>query len=408
MKKMNILFLSLFISLFSLTFSVKPQIKKVELKVLMNAEAFGFGPTAAIAEFFPFLRDKIKDLAFIGTGHTLDLQKKLKYDCVYNSDIDNFEKIVSSYDVFITACDFVAAKKAKELGLTVIVYDPISWYWHGWFWENIVQPGIIVSDFYIAQDFIGVKDRLENELDLFPENKIIIPAILPENKYVNKDIVVTNDLLVNLGGLSNPFLEDKDIKEFARIIFSFIKENVQDSFDNVIYATSKVFVEATKDICEAKTFLPNEMQKLLNSSKIAIKTSGLGNIYEASNMKKFVVWLPPANDSQGQQIKLLAQKDMVDFAIDWHDIFEDIEPINYFDAQPLVIEKIGECIRRLANEVETQNKLGELFSNKVEEANKLIDESREPKISKLVKEFGVNGARIAAKSIIKYLNELEN
>lgn len=29
-------------------------------------------------------------------------------------------------------------------------------------------------------------------------------------------------------------------------------------------------------------------------------TPGLGNIYDAATFAKHVVWLPPANDSQGQ------------------------------------------------------------------------------------------------------------
>ncbi|MFH1461988.1 MAG: hypothetical protein ABIF12_03520 [bacterium] len=408
MRKNKILLLSLLVSLFSLAFSLKSEGNKIGLKVLMNAEAFGFGPTAAVAEFFPYLRDKIKTLDFAGTGHTLDLQRKLSYDNIYNLDDEKLEDIALNYDVFITACDFAAANKVKKLGLTVIVYDPIVWYWHGWFWENIVQPGINSADFYIAQNFIGVESRLEREVNLFPEKKVIIPAILPENKYLNDKKLLNNNLLVNLGGLSNPFLDNKDIINFARVIFTSIKENLKNSFDTITYATSKVFVDATKDICEAKTFLPNEMQELLNSSKVAIKTSGLGNIYEASNMKKFVIWLPPANDSQGQQVKLLERNDMLDFAIDWHDLFDDIKPIDYFDEQPLVIEQIGNCMRRLVDDVKAQTEFGSLLFKKIEKADYLQKQGIEPRISNLVGKFGVNGAKIAAEEIIKYLEALED
>ena len=64
----------------------EPKFKREVLsqRILMNAEAFGFGPSAAIAEFFPYLRDRVSNLAYIGSGHTLNLQSKLPYNQVFD------------------------------------------------------------------------------------------------------------------------------------------------------------------------------------------------------------------------------------------------------------------------------------------------------------------------------------
>lgn len=39
---------------------------KNETRLLLNAEPFGFGPTAAIASFFPLLRPHFENIGYIG------------------------------------------------------------------------------------------------------------------------------------------------------------------------------------------------------------------------------------------------------------------------------------------------------------------------------------------------------
>ena len=144
------------------------------VRVLLNAEPFGFGPTSLIGEIFPYLRSNISHLSYIGAGHTLDLQRQFPYDEVYeyipddqNNDIDSYNDIAGHYDVFITACDFQAARWAKKQGLKVIIYDPLTWYWKS------VPDIISQSDLYLSQNFFGVKQRLENESDKFPDYRIV-------------------------------------------------------------------------------------------------------------------------------------------------------------------------------------------------------------------------------------------
>ena len=122
----------------------------------MNAEAFGFGPSAAIGEIFPYLRHRIAHLSYIGTGHTLDLQKELPYEQVFDYGAETaearkekFVSIAKGYDIFMTASDFEAARWAKELGMELIIYDPLTW-----FWREI--PEVIgKADFYVAQNFFA-------------------------------------------------------------------------------------------------------------------------------------------------------------------------------------------------------------------------------------------------------------
>lgn len=374
----------------------------LDKKVLLNAEPFGFGPSAAIAEIFPYLRDRIAHLSYIGMGHTLNLQKNLPYDDVYeygnldeNMRKEKFLAIAKDYDVFVTASDYETAQWAKSIGLKLVIYDPLTWYWK-------TLPEIIQhADFYVAQNFFGVSERLQRESIKVPEYTIV-PAIVSGfyNDTTHKSQEI---LLVNMGGLSNPFVQNDELKTFAKIVFSSIQDVLAINFHNTIYATSKVFVDATRDICSAVTPQPYQVQQILSEAKLAVMTSGLGNLYEASAMQKNVIWLPPANDSQGQQIKLLQQHGMIDFALDWHDILENQEPIDYFGQQQDVLKQIAVCMRRLFNELHAQEKLKTLLQASFLETQ--IKQDKLPRLAKLAQTFGEGGAKLAAESILQWMNQ---
>ncbi len=382
----------------SISASSPIQNSNFQQRFLLNAEPFGFGPSAAIAEIFPYLRKQIGHLSYIGYGHTLDLQRALPYDNIYDykdTDItarkEKFLSIAKDYDVFITASDFEAANWAKELGLTLIIYDPLTWYWKD-------LPEIISrADLYIAQNFFGVKERLQGPI--FPEY-VIIPAIVSGlyDAKVDEDL---KTLLVNMGGLSNPYLDPIDLETFAKIIFSSVRDNLEPMFDKTFYVTSHSIAKAAKEVCSAVVLQPHEVQQHLFTSHLAIMTSGLGNIYEASSMKKKVLWLPPANDSQGQQVQLLRKNGMIDFWIDWSDLFEEDKPIDYFAPQKEVLEQIALYMRKLSVDNNAQMRLKTLLQKTLKDSQK---ESL-PALALLADTFEIHGAKQAAESILQWITD---
>ncbi|PIS03211.1 MAG: hypothetical protein COT85_04095 [Chlamydiae bacterium CG10_big_fil_rev_8_21_14_0_10_42_34] len=367
----------------------------IDQKILLNAEPFGFGPTAAIAEIFPYLKNKVAEIGYIGHGHTLDLQTALSYDKIHDDegDKERFQQIAKNYDVFITASDFEAAQWAKELGLTLIIFDPLCWYWKH-------LPSIISqADFYVAQDFFHVENRLKHESDHFPEHTVV-PAVL-SGLYEMISSNKKHTALINIGGLNNPFMEPKDLEAFAKIVFSSAKQALHSEFHQITFATNQSIAAAVQSICPAVTLNPNQVQKVLSESEIAVMTSGLGNIYEASSMNKKVIWLPPANDSQGQQVKLLQEHNMLDASIDWSDIFEDEMPIDYFDEQEKVLKEVANRIHRLSKSIHHQEKLIQL----IQLAQHSLQKQEESALAKLAQTFGIQGGKQAAESILQWVSE---
>lgn len=318
--------------------------KRRNLKLLLNAEPFGFGPTAAIASFFPFLREQFSYIGYLGKNHTLDLQKSLQYDdiCDYSGlshdgELAAIKSVISEYDIVFTALDFGIAEIAKSMGKRVIIYDPLTWYWRD-------IPAIVAkSDLYIAQNFIGVEERITVNHDLFPTTKIISPIISRHQRTTKKYV------LINLGGLQNPFWSIDDAAQYAKAAIDSLKKVIP-SDENLIITTSSFIAKLLHDP-SIQSLNRDAMCKVLSQTKYAFMTPGLGNIYDVAAFDIPTVWLPAANDSQGQQLELLRERRMCDASIDWKDI--DGISIDYFGSQQYVLKQITKSVQNLSNNADS-------------------------------------------------------
>lgn len=368
-----------------------------EPRLLLNAEAFGFGPTAAIADCFPYLRGHFKHIGYVGAGHTLDLQRPLAYDAIHDlsglgeDEAESaFASICAGYDLFLTALDFVMAEKALRAGLTVCIYDPLTWYWQA------IPPVVKNAHLYIAQDFFGVRQRIAAESEKFIAPKVVAPIIgnsVPRGD--DSDII-----LVNLGGLNNPYWSAEGTLAYARLILeSFLPEGEQ---EDVIVAANSAIARALPGY-GVRNLSRGEMQGVLQRAQYALMTPGLGNIYDAARFDIPTIWLPPANDSQGEQLVLLAANGMVDASVDWHQLLE-IEPIDYSGEQVSVLQQVA----RSVEEASASRSAAKKFARLLESQSKSLARRKRSRVSKLVKEFGSGGASDVARLVIELAREEEH
>lgn len=339
------------------------------MKILLNAEAFGFGPSAGASVIFDIIKNNFNDyiVDYIGQGHTLDLQSKLSYSCIYEYQSENqFKELVKGYDFFITALDFEKAKFAKEVGIKTIVYDTLLWYWKD---KSIVQ----FADYYITQNFYGVKETLEsmsNEL-IHTQTHIIPPLI--QKKDLNKKC--EDFLLINFGGLENPYWTVEVTAHYIQKILSIILPIVQSQFKIIKIVCSQNHIPYLKGF-PVETASYKEMQNFLQKASLVIATSGLGNIYEIANYQVNSLFLPPVNDSQGQQLEILKQKGLIDNALDWSEFQCSID---YFKNQLDVLNDIKEGI-----DFFNFSRFSQLFQDK-------LNHNGNTKLYDLFEKFGFNG-----------------
>jgi hypothetical protein len=330
------------------------------MKILMNAEAFGFGPSAMIAQVFREINDKILQhqyqIDYVGSGHTLDLQRQLPYHAIYDvSEEWLFKALVEQYDCFITALDFEKARWARQMQIEVIIYDNLTWYWRKF-------PQIIHDCHYIAHQFYGVENRIEKEglKNYHLVSPFCASSLLKQNNHSNTNSNSNNNnnsndthcsnhwqvknnkiILVNFGGLENPLWTSEVTICYVQALLSIIKTHrdallaLQLKFNFSHYAQYSI-----------ETLSRQEVEALLPHVAFALMTPGLGNIIDSAVYGMPVCFLPPANDSQGWQLDILRDKGLVLASghSDWDCFFDKID---YTQPQKLVLEQIKGYITQL-------------------------------------------------------------
>ncbi len=357
-------------------------------RLLLNAEAFGFGPTAAIADCFPFLRKQFSTIGFVGTGHTLDLQRPLAYDAIYDASQlseEALKEIFAQYDIFLTALDFAMAEKALGQGLTVCIYDPLTWYWK-------TIPAVVQHvDLYIAQNFFGVEERLKSPEFAAANWQTVAPIVgqQSDNEPGGKTDSAKDLVLVNLGGLSNPLWTGNEALSYARQILEAVLPTL--AGQKVVVAANSAISAALAHL-GAKNLSREQMQVVLQQAKYALMTPGLGNIYDAARFDTPTIWLPPANDSQGQQLALLNQSSLVDGLVDWHQILP-VSAIDYSADQGAVLKSIAAALEQGQSSKRAKTRLAKLLRRQIKA---LPQNSR---LTALVERFGSGGAQHVAELV---------
>lgn len=368
------------------------------LRLLLNAEPFGFGPTAAIAGFFPHLRPHFATIGYMGKKHTLDLQTSLPYDAIHDVSgtpkderSETYQPIFDQYDILLTAMDHKVAESAQAAGLKVFYYDALAWYW----------PEIPVSmqqaDLYLAQDFFGVAPRLREIFGAHAGHVHVVPPIVPA---VPSDVAKTH-VLINLGGLQNPYWPVDDVIAYAQSVIGALKAALPADTKLVIAGSA-----AVADACShlgVRTYPRSDMQDILAQSQVAFMTPGLGNIYDAAAYNLPTIWLPPANDSQGQQLDLLTAQNCHDAAIDWADIVPGAT-INYCADQPTVLAQIAAIATSLTHTKSLQTRLTACAQAAFQQIVPLAGS----RTAQIIDRFGRGGEEAVARHVINKAKEYTN
>jgi hypothetical protein len=358
------------------------------LRVLVTAQPFGFGPAAAMAQVFDHLRPRVRFLAFAGAGHTCDIHMRLPYDAVHRLPADDggeaFGRLCAGYDASLIACDFSVAEAARAAGIPFGIYDPIPWFWPRW--PSVVESAAL----YMCQDFFGVRELVR---DAGRKTVVVVPPVLPS--FPRAAEKRSRHVLVNLGGLRNPFQSQEDSAAYARLVTAIVP-GVARLYPAVHVATSQSIAESLQhNLPAARTVSPREAQHLLGTGELAVMTPGLGNIYEAAALARRVFWLPPANNSHGQQLDMLRRRGLAPFAADWHDLLPARAPIDYCAAEPTAMKHITDAIHEASEDPTAAERLWALF----------FQAHRAPAtpnpLTQLLEQFGTGGARVVAESFVQ-------
>ncbi|WP_122418158.1 hypothetical protein [Pseudomonas viridiflava] len=361
-------------------------------RILFNAEPFGFGPSAAIAAIAPYFLGSGPH-AYAGEQHSLDLQKHLPYQTIFNMTghgLEDWDNTISGFDIVITAMDLDIANRSLSMGKRVVFYDALTWHWHA----ETQWPGIEAlihhpRALYIAQDFIGVRERLE---DIEPNHYSIVPPITPH--VTERHPRNTSDfVLLNLGGLKNPYIDDALLIDFARAITFALRQALGQGVKLHI-VTSETIANALEST-DAAPYPPEKVSRMLQHCTFAVCTPGLGNIYESAVAQTPVIWLPPVNDTQGLQLAHLRNAGLVDAELSWEMLGI---PIDYTAPLQTCLDSIGDAISTLGCPERRA-----ALDKEMADAVTYIGKCKKGRTFPLIERFGSGGDAVAAQKIKEWI-----
>ncbi|MFM9609048.1 hypothetical protein DF268_30575 [Streptomyces sp. V2] len=366
-------------------------------RILLNAEAFGFGPAAASAVLAEELLACGAELGYVGGGHTLDLQHRPPYTAVHDitglseaACLDRLRGLAGEYDAVLTSMDFAFGLTARQAGFRVAVYDALAWFWP-WVWPVVRDESVL----YLAQDFFGVRERVAGEPELAGARSVVVPPLVePGGGWTGGGLAgVGGQVVVNLGGLCNPFWETGEVETYARLVVQGVRSAVPASCSVLVVTSEGIARELASSVSGVTvgTYRRGEVLDLLREAPYAFMTPGLGNIYDAAATGVPTVFLPATNTTQAQQADVVAAHGYCDGLVDWSDFGLAVD---FGDGAPEMAGVLTSALRELSGDPDGR------FALRVADAVAGMGKGR---ATGLLDRFGSGGARVAAAAVVRWV-----
>ncbi|MEU2726808.1 hypothetical protein ABZ682_39510 [Streptomyces griseoviridis] len=344
-------------------------------------------------------------MAYIGAGHTLDLQRRPPYTAVHDitglpepARLDRLRQLGEDYDLLLTAMDFPMAALARRAGLRVAVYDALTWYWPD-------LPAVVrdPSVLYLAQDFFGVRERVALKTASTGRAVVVAPLIAPGPPWRGGG----GHVLVNLAGLHNPFWHPRETAAYARLMVAAVRAGTPAGLRVTVAASRLTAGELAGPAREPTgptecgpgttvgTYRRAEVLRLMSEAAYAFMTPGLGNVYDAAATGVPTVWLPPANNTQGLQSGLLHAHGCCDARMDWAGLGHAVD---YRAPEAVAMAGLAAAVRETGDD----RRLRDLLTGLVTTASAALDGTVPGLARALTDRFGHGGARDAAAEVVKW------
>lgn len=307
LKKNQISFISWVINMYSfkkIDTSKKNSIKSK--RILCVAEAFGFGPASKLIAFLKLNLFPGYELTFLGNSCAYELCKHEPFNRIINADPTDISpestlmKEIKNHDIFISSMEFKAISHVNKSGLKIIIIDSLFWMW------SKTPCKLEHIDLYLCQNFIHVNERCS----LIKSNNLftIFPLTLSKQKTLKNEN--KNKILLNFGGMDNPFAKKELLIVYAMCMFDIVQQICTKlKLELEVYGREWI-IEILKpyytNTVTTYGSLPiNKFVDRLSEAYGIITSPGLEVLYESFTSKIPIYLLPPQNNSQAHQAELL-------------------------------------------------------------------------------------------------------
>ncbi|KJZ71672.1 hypothetical protein HIM_08933 [Hirsutella minnesotensis 3608] len=361
-------------------------------------------------------------LHYVGSGHTLAFQKLSNDTKPDEHDTSYWDKL-HSIDVYanpdrgrvelirlcerlqpillVTVMDARVAAAALTAGCRVVVIDQLLW-----FRPQIPAPWL-EAERVIATAFYGVKERIARDQ---LANAVSVPPLGPPVK--TDDVGPRKNIIVlNLGGLLNPYVPAAEYTAYARIVYRAARRALdlrnaalQVPAELIVLAVSSEVARSIDpgDSGAARAVWPDEAITLMATAELVCCTPGLGNLHAVAAIAQEVLLLPPVNNSQGLQWLMLEQGGIHVDAVDWHQLTGG-EPVDYTGGKVKVFDGIHKAQGEVISSAQARNLLADRMFAAMIRGSSAGPSAQKPPLRALVTAFGQDSGDAIAAQVVNVL-----
>ncbi len=271
------------------------------MKILIQAEAFCFGPASILARIVDDLYLNGFEIDYVINSTQVLVKDRNKISKFINSSKLN-SKLFSQYNYVVVVMDWEFARIAVEAGCKVIFVDALTWFW------KTIDPIVNNFDCYLAINFSGVERIVEN---INNRNAFVVGQFIDPPQFIER----SESGMFSIGGVTNPFFDNFHASKYAKI-----------AIDAVNSTNSRIYLCGNRLLdFRLKTLGKSEFDQYLQNSRYFIGTSGLGHITECITHSIPALFLPPVNDSQYLQLQAINFRSPSWDWISWEELGYDID-----------------------------------------------------------------------------------
>ena len=303
------------------------------MKILVTAEAFGYGPIATCLNVVKELKKySVVKMTFLGTGIALEQAKMTNYfDTLLECKTFDYEalerarELFLGHDVILSFENIPGAAYALKIGLKNVYYiDNLMWMWdklHDGL-ENL--KGYVISETLNCENnFKRIGSNIQNPIFVGPIRDM---SIRDKGKKESK-------LIINVGGAEAFIINSDLVKSFYNKLINniLLSKPLMNKFEKIIVCGGSGVID-NLDLNNknpkiiVKTLANEEYLKELDTCSHCIMASGLGNFFETLWRDKEIMYLPPVNYSQLLQLDYYKNMNFGFQMVNWDkfDFFKDI------------------------------------------------------------------------------------
>lgn len=337
------------------------------MKVLVTAEAFGYGPIVTAVNVLKSLLAKCNvDLIFMGSGVALEqaiksnlFKQYIEADTFDRKQLEIHKNFFLASDIIISFENIEGAVYGVDLGKDVFYLDNLFWMW------DSIPEQLKDTKCYFIVDAFDINTNLKR-IGTDIKNKCIVGPLRDFKMIQNES--VEDRIVVNFGGGESFLIDSQIVIEYYKNLLELLDICIDEiGKKEVIVCGGNKMMEAlktsitTNNTFDFKSFAHDEYINIMKQSKYLVLSPGMGNMYETLALDQEVFFVPPINYSQFWQLENYRNTRIISGGLNWGDFGWDANISQYIE-ESIGVDQVMNNLKRFIKDPHAKEIMKDRFT----------------------------------------------